>query len=216
MHLLTQKFNNMKNLIWLIVMFVFLRADAQQPNLHHHYQQWNTSNFRNCSAFQKRVNLKVIDYRLLGAAIFWVSNEMRASNDRSELIYSDPLETAAFLHARYMATQRVLSHENAQDRKRKTAQDRARLAGVENPFIAENVLFNSHFSEPLSYLELADKIVGIWMKSPPHRKNMLSESAFNLGCGVYINEDEIYASQSFQFYEPVQVDLRKVKDRFPE
>ncbi len=205
----------MKNAIWLFALLVFQGADAQ-TNLHHDYQQWNTTNFRSCRSFQKRVNLKEMDYRLLDAAIFWVCNEIRVNNNRSELTYSDPLETAAFLHARYLASKRILSHENIKDRKRKTSKDRAKMAGVQNPYIAENVLYNTHFAEPLSYLELADKIVGIWMGSPPHRKNILSDSAFNLGCGVYINEVEIYATQSFQFYEPVQVDLMDATDRFPE
>lgn len=204
----------MKNLIWLFTLLVFQGADAQF-NVQQAYRKWNTDNFRQCPALRKQVQLKDMDIRLLNAAIFWVSNEQRIRNNRTALNYADPLETAAFLHARYLATNRILSHENTLDERRRTPQDRARLAGIQNPYIAENCLYNTHLKGSLNYLELADKLVGIWMNSPNHRNTLLSDHALSLGCGVFINQDQIYAAQSFQFYEPIRVDEENRFDKFP-
>ena len=112
-----------------------------------------------------------------------------------------------------MAMNLYFNHINKKDTKRKTPDDRAKLAGVVNPYIAENItegfILNytsmrdvyprgkGEFSytpdgellTPVSYLQLAEELLKSWMNSPPHKENIMSKNNMEMGCGVEIYFD---------------------------
>lgn len=215
---------------------LFAVAFPQSHWQHSDYQTTTHGNFRNNKLFQQAIVFNQIDYPLLHAAIFFVTNEMRVKNKRAPVTFALALERAAYQHSKYMAEQNFFSHENPYSNRRNTAAQRAKLAGIENPFIAENIA--THFGirykagtpvyrldptqgtfsyepggSPIphhTYLSFAEAIVAQWMDSPPHRANILSFDALQLGCGAYFYRDHSFynmptfkATQNFQLYHNI-------------
>ena len=65
---------------------------------------------------------------------------------------------------------------------------------------------------PHTYLSLGDEIVNGWMNSPPHKSNILSADAKELGCGTAYYTDKshnympmLFATQNFQLFEPIKI-----------
>ena len=114
-----------------------------------------------------------------------------------------------------MTEKDFFSHSNPKDANRKNPGDRAKLAGILNPAIAENIA-NSGASNA-TYLELIDDLIDMWMKSPGHHDNILSDKAKAFGCGVFIKKGDSYmsanATQVFQWFSDVQYDSSKAKDK---
>jgi len=180
------------------------------------YQFISHKNFRSNPLFSRTIDFEDLDYSLMHAAIFFVTNETRVKNDRRPLAFALALERAAYHHSKYMVEQNFFSHENPFSNRRNTTDQRAKLAGISNPFIAENIA--THFGirykpgtpvfridteqgtfsyspdGPLiphhTYLSFAEAIVAQWMNSPPHRANILAQDALQLGCGVYFYHDK--------------------------
>jgi uncharacterized protein YkwD len=211
-------------------------ALAQSAWRYENYRTTAYKNFRNNSLFKQSIDFEQIDYPLLHAAIFFVTNETRAKNNRRPLAFALELERAAYHHSKYMTAQNFFSHENPYSNRRHTAEQRARLAGVANPMIAENIA--THFGiqyqagapvypidkkqgtfsydpggpliPPHTYRSFAEAIVAQWMDSPPHRANILSPEALQLGCGAYFYRDTSFhnmptfkATQNFQLYRKI-------------
>ena len=117
-------------------------------------------------------------------------------------------------------------HENLKDPKRKDPNDRAKLAGIQNPSVSENISYQAGFAYA-SYLELADSIVDAWIDSPSHRKILYSKDALQLGCGLYYktglwqNKYDLadqnlgiwISTQNFQSHSKVKAS--KAKDKGP-
>jgi uncharacterized protein YkwD len=117
--------------------------------------------------------------RTLVRATLCVLNAERARRDLRPLRLNDRLSTAARRHSRAMASQRFFSHDSLSgasfvDRIRATGY----LAGVSSWYVGENIAYGSgDRSSPRS-------IGRAWMKSPPHRANILSSSFREIGIGV--------------------------------
>ncbi|MEM1295669.1 MAG: CAP domain-containing protein [Verrucomicrobiota bacterium] len=197
-------------------------------------QELNHANFRKSPRLNQRLDLNRPDIRSIQLAIAFATNEVRAKNRRSTLRLSDALARAAQMHADDMARGGFFSHNNPKDRSKKTPKQRAALAGILNPMIAENIAQNFgiqyeagtsvRFGDPgvlidkrgnpippHTPLSLADKLVTQWMNSRGHRQNILSKDALEIGCGVafYTNPKfnqtkGVYACQNFQLYQPSQ------------
>jgi uncharacterized protein YkwD len=162
-----------------------------------------------------------------------VTNEERLKRQLPALAHHPALELAAQLHSRAMVEGRFFSHQNGRDAARRQPADRAKLAGIANPRIAENIATSfamryqagrsvyprggrGRFSytpdgeliEAHSYLSLAEAVVTQWMQSPGHRANILSEKGLQLGCGVWFlwegSWPKFIATQKFQWFEPVK------------
>ncbi len=166
-----------------IVLFGF-QVQAQKKWSKKLYDKVNNENFREFKLFKNPINLKKIDYALLNAAVFYVSNEARNERGLSILIYQSNLEIMAWNHSKSMGARDFFDHYNKKDKKRREPNDRAKLAGITNPKIGENIGSQGGYKYA-SYLELADSIVDGWIDSPPHRKTLYSPDAVQLGCGVY-------------------------------
>ncbi|NJK87126.1 MAG: CAP domain-containing protein [Bacteroidales bacterium] len=203
------------------------------------YYQLTVQNFRKDNLLNQPIDFEKIDLQRIHAAIFFVTNEQRVKHKLSVLDHSALLEKAAFMHAQDMVEKDFFSHENKFSRKKLTPNDRGKLVGISNPYIAENIAEtfgleyipetqvyvkgagqfsyskNGNPIPPHTYLTFADALVLLWMNSPGHRKNILSEKALQLGCGVYYFKDKKFnemptfkAAQSFQWYEPVKTGIK--------
>ena len=231
---------------WSIVLLFYSTAFPQAYWRHSDYQTTTHKNFRNNKLFQQVIAFDQIDYPLLHAAIFFVTNETRVKNKRPPLAFALALERAAHHHSKYMAEQNFFAHENPFSNRRNTAEQRAKLAGIKNPFISENIA--THFGirykagtpvyrvdtqqgtfsyEPggsliphHTYLSFAEAIVAQWMDSRPHRANLLSQDAVQLGCGAYFYRDTGFynmptfkATQNFQLFHNIVPG--KITDQWP-
>lgn len=170
----------------LITLFLSIGAslNAQRKWNDKYYEELNDNNFRSFKLFKARIDLDDVDYKVLNAAIFFITNEARIEKDMAPLAYQPNLEIMAWNHSIEMGKEDFFDHVNKEDKKRRTPEQRAALAGITNPIISENIsaVGGVYFG---SYLELADHVVDKWINSPPHAKAIFSENAIQLGCGAY-------------------------------
>jgi uncharacterized protein YkwD len=178
------------------------------------YQNWNQSNFRNCQLFHQKFNQHDPDYQLLNAALFYLTNDTRLKYRKPVLAYHAALEIAAYNHSYHMAESTFFSHENNIDARRRKTDDRGKLAGIVNPYIAENIVYFIN-SNSYSYLDIAIEALDIWMNSPGHRSNILAENGVQFGCGVYVKDNMVYGTQNFQWYEPIVMSAKQPVDQLP-
>lgn len=208
----------MKSIIVYIKIIVLFSGflSAQTSDIRDYYSKLNLKNFRKEQLFHERINFDSIDFSRLHAAIFFISNEERAKKRLSFLEYAPELERAALMHSRDMYEKKFFSHFNPSEKIKKTPNDRGALAGILNPYLAENIA-TSHglkyksgekvfvrgdgqFSyttdgqliQAHTYLSLAETIVDSWMNSKGHRRNILSADALQLGCGTYFYRDKAF------------------------
>lgn len=231
-------------LSFLVFLSLTLTAFAQfaAPD----YQKYAINNFRENVEFHQFIDFEQPDYALLNVAVFFCTNEQRAKKKLPALQHNYQLEASAWFHSQSMADRRFFNHLNTTEPRRRTPDDRARLAGIANPYIAENIaempalnyqqgtqvyildkqkgLFSyTNGGDPIpphTYLSFAEAVVAQWMDSPPHRKNILSKDALQLGCGVFLYRDRDFynmptfkATQNFQQFKPVIVG--EAKDTLP-
>jgi uncharacterized protein YkwD len=202
--------------IYLLFVIVLLPQLVFSKWLRTGYNELTIKNFRSYSAFNQRIDEKNVDYPLLNAAVFYATNEIRIKHGRKFLEYAPELEKAAWLHSKDMVEKNFFSHKNPYDSKKRTPEQRGRLAGIKNPKIAENIAsgfgIDYRAGRPVykrgpgkfsytpsgrilpnhTYLSLADALVKQWMNSPGHRRNILSRNGQQLGCGVYFFRDRSF------------------------
>ena len=205
-----------KQTLFIIPYLICVSCFTQQHWNYNDYAKNNIENFRNNKLFNEVIDFNSIDYPRLDAAIFYVTNEMRVKNELPPLEYAPELEICAWNHSKIMVEEKFFSHTNPNNTKRETPEKRAILAGIKNPFIAENIadVFGIKYKandpiyildkdkglfsyseagkpiEPHSYLTFAEQVVDDWMHSQGHRKNILSKDALQLGCGAYFYTDK--------------------------
>jgi uncharacterized protein YkwD len=179
------------------------------------YTAVTPGDFRRHPLFLEEIDFTAIDYPRLHAAVFYATNEIRVKYKLAELEYAPQLERSSLGHARRMVEQKFFSHTDRTDRRRVDPNARGRLAGIANPFVAENIAdafgityrpgrnifprpgepgsFSYTATGPLipphTYLSFADAVLEIWMNSAGHRANILSKNALQLGCGAYFYRD---------------------------
>ena len=166
------------------------------------YEKYNHVNFSNQEEINQTINFNKIDYPLLHASIFFLRNNEPAQRKKEIISWNKNLEIAAFNHSKMMAELKFFSH-SSKIKKRKEPEDRAKIAGIINPFIAENIAKTPVNSQD-TYLSLSKKIVTQWMNSPGHKSNILSKDALELGVGVFIIKEKefsyVYSTQNFQWF----------------
>lgn len=146
------------------------------------------------------------DKKLMNAALFYATNEYRASKRKHLFTYNEVLENSAQLHSNNMLKNDFFSHTDKNNKELKTPILRIRKSGgtdftsVSENLIYSNVLVlgkNGEFFErnttlidkqgnPLvtyTYASLARQMVADWNDSKGHRANLKGAFDF-LGCGV--------------------------------
>lgn len=194
----------MKKLLVISLLSVCLTIKSTAQGI---YDSLDIKTFREHTAFNQKINIENFNSDLLNAAIFYATNEIRKKHKLSILKYNSALEKAANLHSADMAKNNFFSHTNSKNKKHKEPEDRAKIAGIQNPHIAENIIegFILEYTandrvipgdpgvfyrdekfipiEARTYLQLADEMLKMWMDSEGHRANILAKDAVELGCG---------------------------------
>jgi hypothetical protein len=116
--------------------------------------------------------------------IFEWTNQERARVNAPALKWSERLAIAARLHSGEMAKQKDLSHQ---------------LNG-EPAFTERLSERGAHFSaaaENIGYAEDADGLQSGWMRSPPHRANLLDPKYTEMGVGIARSGNRLWATEDF-------------------
>lgn len=129
-------------------------------------------------------NVAAINVKAVERSAFDMLNRKRVDNGLTPLAWSDDLEAVARQHSQNMAEFQFFSHRGLDN---KMVSDRADAAGVGRwRAIGENIAFNRGFDDPVG------KAVELWLDSPSHRRNLLSETWKETAVGVAVAEDGSY------------------------
>jgi len=101
------------------------------------YYKYNEKNFKKFENFNNIINVKNIDYPLLHAAVFYYTNIERVKRGLKPLKWNLNLEIAAYNHSKDMVKRNFFDHLSD-----KNVRNRGLLAGIVNPYIAENIGIN--------------------------------------------------------------------------
>lgn len=188
-------------------------AAAQQKGHPDYYSKLDVYHFREDESLNQPIDFENPDYARLNAAVFFATNEQRLERKLHLLTYSVQLEESASMHSADMFEKNFFGHINQGNRKKRTPNDRARLAGILNPYLTENIAtaFGLMYEQnrdvvvkgpgmfsypgeqelipPRTYLSVADALLKNWMNSEGHKRNILSGNALQLGCGTYMYLD---------------------------
>ena len=74
------------------------------------YEKYNHVNFSKLEKIKKTINLNKIDYPLLQATIFFLTNKERKKKKKEIIYWNKNLEIAAFNHSKMMAELNFFSH----------------------------------------------------------------------------------------------------------
>ncbi len=116
--------------------------------------------------------------------LFQSANRERAARGLPTLAWNAALAEAAWQHALRLARQNTLSHQLPGE---PNVAARAALAGARFSTIAENV------AEGPSAVSLHEQ----WMKSPPHRENLLDPQLSSVGIAVAKRNGTLFAVEDF-------------------
>ncbi len=195
-------------IIWLMIGVFFISTgfasySSVQTWKREMYLEINLHNFRKQSIFHQKINFEAMDYGLMNACLFFLTNEQRTQQGLKPIMYATELEIAAWHHSKEMQQNEFISHINAKNIHRKTKEQRGRLAGIANPFITENLAFRTGMIGKNTYLEVAELFMKQWIESPTYSKNIFSDKAVQMGCGLYTDGKSWYATQCFQWFRPI-------------
>lgn len=119
-------------------------------------------------------------------AVLKLTNELRKKEDLPPLKPNPLLSKAARDHSANMAKQRKLEHVLDE----KEPADRVAATGYKRDWVGENIAAGKGLT-PKSAYEL-------WLDSPPHKKNMLSDKFEEIGIGIARDaRGDIYYTQVF-------------------
>ncbi len=180
--------------------------------------QMDSSGFFQQARVDDKIDLRHINHNLLSAAIFHETNKKRKEHGKAQLGHLPRLDEAARMHAQDMAENEYVAHVNQREQELRTPLKRVREVGLKNiRLVAENVA--SHFGiqyepgrivfpekkdgdteyyyqsggKPIAnhtFRSFAESLLGDWMNSPGHRKNILSEQPKFLGTGCSVDEND--------------------------
>jgi uncharacterized protein YkwD len=115
-------------------------------------------------------------------------NQLRKEQGLVPLKADERLTHLARGFSRLMAEENFFDHESPSG---ETVVDRAKKAGLEYWRLGENIFKSVNVPNP------ADRAVDAWMKSPGHRKNILTEEFTTTGLGVWKQGKTVYFTQEF-------------------
>ena len=121
------------------------------------------------------------------AAVYALTNELRAENGLPALALNSALDSAAGRYAASLAENDWFAHEGPDG---STLRSRAEAAGYSGRYLSENLYRGS-------YGETGESIVQAWADSPGHYSNMLGEQITELGVGCYVSGDLRWCVQDF-------------------
>ncbi len=188
----------------------------------------NTIIDSNINRLDQPIRPDQFDETLLETAIIHYTNLERTKYQLNALTVTGTLQKAARQHSKEMAAFHYFSHQSPVSGNQNLI-DRLKNAGFHfsNVTVGENIgvdyflqiadipfytithegktqYINANTNQAITnqtYRGFARHMVQNWMKSPPHRKNILNPQFENIGCGVgagiYHGMKAIYATQNF-------------------
>lgn len=208
----------MRRLIGFVMAFALhTNAMGQSAWKKENFATVTVANFRSNAVFNKVIDAGRVDYSLVNACLYYVVNEQRVKGGLPVVPHHIALETAAFFHSKKMAEQSFFDHSNPKDATRQTADLRARLAGIANPFIAE-CIYVQELKPGLTYLALCEGFTKGWMASTGHRDIIMSKNNKAFGAGIYYQANDYFGFRgtlAFQWFDEVAFDPKRVVDYLP-
>jgi uncharacterized protein YkwD len=202
----------MKKLLLFLFFSCTISLSFAQTRWHSEsYKTINHTNFRHQPIFLQRLE-KHLDYRVLNAVLFFLTNELRVKKGKHPLEYHEALEIAAWNHAVHMSKHRFFGHENKVENNRRTVEQRGHLAGIDNPFLKENLGYIVN-EKADTYISIGEKLLNQWKSKKESNDLLLSDDNLQLGCGVYFAQNKWHAVQVFQAFENVKP--RQKVDKLP-
>lgn len=171
-------------------------------------------------AFLKQIPTKGINQSLFSEALRREVNYVRCRANRGELAAAEPLTKIAAGHSTWMARAEMLSHTSTVPGKSRVAR-RVKSTGIKYRTAAENIAAYNRFAFPKgqfkirnasackfatqsgkaipahSYASLAAAVVGGWMKSSGHKKNLLNRRMKLAGGGLAFDGKAPYCGRFF-------------------
>ncbi len=202
----------MKKLFLLLFFSCIVSISFAQTRWHSEsYKNINHTNFRHQHIFLQKLE-KHLDYRVLNAVLFFLTNELRVKKGKHPLEYHEALEITAWNHAVQMSKHRFFGHENKAESNRRTVEQRGHLGGIDNPFLKENLGYIVN-EKADTYISIGEKLLNQWKAKKESNDLLLSDDNLQLGCGVYFAQNKWHAVQVFQAFENVKP--RQRADKLP-
>jgi len=146
------------------------------------YWKYNYRTFYIIPKVNRVIDPQKPDLALLNAAVFYETNLERMRHNIAPFIHSPRLEKAALGHSKDMVRLNFISHYS-RIRKKRSFFTRIKQAGIYDWYIAENIAYFRNATY-MTYGQVAKKLLKQWMRSPGHKKIILSGRYNYLGCGV--------------------------------
>lgn len=180
------------------------------------YSHEDETSFYRMESIYHPIDFGKVDYPLLQAAIFFVTNLERKKAGLSPFSRLVSLDQVAQGHAEDMVKYGFYSH-TSKIRIKRTVLDRFHLEGLNPSHYGENICstyglqyqvgrkvnpphpsgkFTYAFTSkpevipPHTYISFAQSVVKLWMDSPEHRKNILNPQFTHLGCGAKVYREK--------------------------
>lgn len=187
------------------------------------YKKHNEISFYRIEALYEAIDFNNVNFPLLQATIFFVTNEERKKAKLQPFEYRSEIELAASGHAQDMVKYGFYSH-TSQIRIKRTLLDRFHLEGLNPKYYGENICstygleyqsgrkvnppyksgeFTYAFTSkkevipPHTYLSFAKSVVKLWMESPGHRQNILNPLFKTLGCGARVYREKNFYNMPY-------------------
>jgi uncharacterized protein YkwD len=189
------------------------------------YGELDIEDFLELPAANAEIDLEAVDYPLLHAAVFYLTNRERVRHGRTPLEHHPALEAAAQGHSIAMRDHGFFSHTSPLQGLT-TVRDRVGAEGMQTRGVGENIAISfgikyqpgrsiavpsrndgvfsySYGGDPIpphTYLSAAEDVVKQWMNSPGHRRNILRSSYRLLGVGAaHFKDSSFYGIDKFYF-----------------
>jgi len=212
----------MRRLLILSFILISLSVKAQTwtPDS---YTNFNETSFYRIESLYSAIDFNQVNFPLLQAAIFFVTNEERKKAKLSPFEFRSEIENVASGHAQDMVKYGFYSH-TSKIRIKRTVLDRFHLEGLNPEFYGENICstyglqyqtgrkvnppypsgeFTYAFTSkkevilPHTYLTFAKSVVKLWMESPGHRQNILNPKFKTLGCGARVYRERTFYNMPY-------------------
>jgi uncharacterized protein YkwD len=212
----------MKNCLILCFTLLSLSSRAQSWTPAS-YTNFDETTFYSIESVNASIDFSKVNFPLLQAAIFFVTNEERKKAKLSPFEFRSEIENAAAGHAQDMVKYSFYSHTST-IRIKRTLLDRFHLEGMNPEFYGENICstyglqyevgrkvnptysggeFTYAFTSkkevilPHTYLSFAKSVVKLWMDSPGHRQNILNPQFKTLGCGARVYKEKTFYNMPY-------------------
>ncbi len=208
----------------LILGFILISfSSSAQTWTHQSYSNYDETSFYRIEALYNAIDFSEVNFPLLQAAIFFVTNEERVKAKLKPFEFRSEIELVAAGHAKDMVKYGFYSH-TSKIRIKRTVRDRFQLEGLNPEFFGENICstyglqyeigrkvnppfpsgeFTYAFTSkrevipPHTYLTFAKSVVKLWMDSPGHRQNILNPNFKSLGCGAGVYREKNFYNMPY-------------------